>query len=416
MNIWLVNPFDPLPGDVEQPGRYATLAGMLAERGHKLTWWTSSFSHRFKRPVGQQAVLDGCREVGIEPAFLPSPPYQRNVSLARLRNHRVLAQAFRAMAPAHAPPDVVVASSPPPGLALEAMKLAALGRARAVLDVQDLWPDTFERLLPWPVRPLAKAALRPMHRQFRQAARLADAIVGVADEYATAARDRSGRSDQQVLTIPIGIDLEGFDTAAQGKASADQHCQFTKAPGQIWLVYSGSLSRSYDCLTIIRAAAILKDRGDLRFFITGRGELELRARGLIRQQGLSNVTLTGFMEFGPWARLLRTCDIGFNAAFPEAKIFLPNKVFYYFAAGLAVFNTVPGQCSEIISRGSCGLDYRAGDAQSCAAAIRALVDDPAKLQAMRSASRRLAAEVYDREILYTRYMNLIDRLGGAMTA
>jgi len=48
MLIWIVNPFDPLPGEFFKPGRYATLADILIRNGYKVTWWSSNFFHATK--------------------------------------------------------------------------------------------------------------------------------------------------------------------------------------------------------------------------------------------------------------------------------------------------------------------------------------------------------------------------------
>ena len=410
MNIWLVNPFDPLPGDPEQEGRYATLATMLAQRGHAIAWWTSSFSHRFKRPVDQAALTARCRPRGIESHFLSAPPYQKNVSVARVWNHYALMKAFhRAAARSRSRPDVVIASSPPPGLAMTAVTTAHTLGARAILDVQDLWPETFTRLLPGPLRPLGATALWPMHWAAQKAARRADALVGVADAYVQRALELSHRADQRTAMIPLGIDLAVFDAAA----SRGKQPELTKPPGDIWLAYTGSLSRSYDPLTILQAAEYFRNNPTgrrLRFFITGRGELLSAAQRQVESRGLNNVTLSGFLDFDAWAHLLSQCDIAFNASFPDAMIFLPNKIFYYLAAGAAVLNTIPGQCSRLVKDGACGADYAAGDAAGCVGAIRRLLEMPPRLADMRRAARRLAERVYDRRILYQPYVELIESL------
>ena len=98
MNLWLVNPFDPLPGDAEQEGRYASLVSHLLTAGHEVTWWTSAFSHRFKKPLDTAAIAEVCEKPGLTVRFLSAPPYRRNVSLARVRNHRALAREFGAAA------------------------------------------------------------------------------------------------------------------------------------------------------------------------------------------------------------------------------------------------------------------------------------------------------------------------------
>ena len=50
LSIWIVNPFDDIPGEGLPPLRYWSLARVLAGRGHDVTWWTAAWSHRRKAP------------------------------------------------------------------------------------------------------------------------------------------------------------------------------------------------------------------------------------------------------------------------------------------------------------------------------------------------------------------------------
>jgi len=407
MLIWLVNPFDPLPGDSEQEGRYATLARLLVDKGHKVIWWTSSFSHRFKKPVDQRAVTAVCKAIGISLRFLSVPPYHRNVSLKRLWNHYLLAICFRkAVREEPDRPNVVLASVPPPMLAREASKFAKQCTAKVVIDVQDLWPETFFRAVPNFLQPLFRESIMLWYKTARNVYSAADAIVGVADAYVNRAI-KLGGPKKVTATIPLGIDLDKFQTAAQG-----QYEELTKPAGEIWLAYTGSLSRSYDCLTLVRAFAKVHKtlHATTRLFITGQGELGQKLQQIIHKQALTNVTLTGFLDFNRWAYLLNQCDIGFNASFPEAMIYLPNKIFYYFAAALAVLNTIPGQCSQIIHEGHCGLSYQAGNVESCAQAVEQIVNNREELAIMQRNSRHLAQTRYNRKVVYPQYVALIEQV------
>jgi glycosyltransferase involved in cell wall biosynthesis len=409
MIIWLVNPFDPLPGDPEQEGRYATLARLLAAKGHSLTWWTSSFSHRFKRDLDRRAINTACEQIGIEIRFLAAPSYQRNVGIRRLWNHWLLSTRFRKMAESERTrPDVIIASMPPPMLLDQAVHFAKKYGAKAIVDVQDLWPETFYRLGPKPARPLLYTLLLPWRKAAYKAYRAADALVGVADAYVNRAVELAG-TKKITACIPLGIDLAAFDAAVAGGICKE----FTKPAGELWFVYAGSLNVSYDCLTVVRGFA--KATGSwnrpTRLFITSRGVLRGKVEEIIRREKLTNVTLTGFLDFSRWAYLISQCDAGFNPSCSEAMIYLPNKLFYYFAAGLAVLNTISGQCSRIIREGNCGLDYEAGNVDSCAKAIEQVVDNRENLATFQQNSRPLAETRYDRRLLYTQYAHLIERLG-----
>ena len=408
MKVWLVNPFDPLPDDPEQEGRYATLARMLAAAGHEVTWWTSRFSHRFKAPVDAGRITHACKDLGVSVRFLDAPAYSQNVSLARLKNHRILARQFAARAGTEPAPDVVCASAPPPRLTQRAAEFGKACGAKVIVDVQDLWPETFRRLAPRLLRPLADIVLSHLAKASRSAYAMADAIVGVADGYVERAVGLGG-GKPVTQTIPLGVDLAAFDAAAV-RGRCERH---TRPDDAVWLAYTGSLSRSYDPLTILRAFTRLRDRLDrpAKLFITGRGELTDEARRLAA--GADDVELTGFMDFDEWAYLLSECNVGFNASFPEAMIYLPNKIFYYLAAGCAVLNTIGGQCSRIVREAECGRDYTAGDVDSCADAVERAVNDPSATEAMGSAARRQAETTYDRRVLYPKYVELIERVAGA---
>ena len=292
-------------------------------------------------------------------------------------------------------------------LAREALHAAKRLGAAGIVDIQDLWPETFDRLAPTAFRPLARLALRPLARAARTAYAAANAIVGVADAYVARGSELSGGTPATAM-FPLGVDLADFDAAAtRGRCE-----RFTKPKDELWLAYTGSLNRSYDCLTVIRAFAIAAGRVErpMRLLVTGRGELAGAARRIVDHEHLDNVSLTGFLDFPQWAFLLSQCDVGFNACLPEALIHLPNKIFYYLAGGAAVLNTIPGQCSRIVKEAACGLDYTAGDADGCAATIARLAEDDDLRGAMQQASRQLAETTYDRKVFMPRYVAFIEKV------
>ena len=400
MKVWLVNPFDPLPGEVEQLGRYAHLAAALRDAGHQVLWWSSSFWHRFKREVDADAVRAGAQAFGIEVRLVPTPPYQKNVSLTRMRSHRAYGQRFLDLAINEPPPDVILASSPPLESAFHAARLGEKWNVPAIIDIQDQWPDNFARVMPRPLRLVSRLLFRRYYTLEREACIRAAGIVGVAQGYLDRGIEVGGHKKHEGV-FPLGVSLKEVDEAIERGAVVGK-AKWAKPDDQVWLLYSGSLSYNYDFLTIIHAARKAKARfGDrVRFIITGQGELAEKGRRLVQTHSLSNVTMTGFLDFDEWAYLISQVDAGFNAAFPDALIYFPNKIFYYLAAGAAVLNTIPGQCAEVVEQGECGLSYTAGDAEGCFRVIERLVDNPQERRAMGIAARRLAEKKYDRAIVY----------------
>jgi glycosyltransferase involved in cell wall biosynthesis len=79
------------------------------------------------------------------------------------------------------------------------------------------------------------------------------------------------------------------------------------------------------------------------------------------------------------------------------ELTLPNKLFEYMMAGLAVVAPDLPSVGTFVEREGVGITYRAGDAAALGAAIRRLAEDPALLAACSDRARRLALESYNAE-------------------
>jgi len=407
MQVWLVNPFDPCPGGPEQLGRYAHLVRALRDAGHGVVWWSSTFSHRFKSEVDAPSLQRQAASWGVELRLIPTPPYRSNVSWRRLWSHLIYARRFRQLAQDAEHPDLILASSPPLEAAGEAARLGRCWDVPTIIDIQDRWPDAFVRVLPRAARGLSRLILRPWYRAERRAYRRADGIIGVARGYVERGLAVGGEKKYRGV-LPIGVHLGDVDEAVTRGTKTYGH-RWAKPDDRIWMIYSGSLSRNYDFLTVIRAAILSKQRfgGRVRFLITGQGHLAEKARRIIKREKLDNVEMCGFLDFEEWAYLVSQADAGFNASFADALIYMPNKFFFYLAAGLALLNTIPGQCAELISKHHCGLSYQPGDTDACFASIRKLVEAPEDLRRMQAASRHLAETGFDRRIIDREFVKFL---------
>jgi glycosyltransferase involved in cell wall biosynthesis len=122
--IWIVNPFDQLPNETDVPLRYWALCRTFAQQGHDVVWWSSDFSHLTKSKRSACPDTDG-----FSVRLIETPPYTKNISFARLKNHKAFAQGFYrdAMAGLESgelkAPDRIVVSLPPLGVAEQAFRI-----------------------------------------------------------------------------------------------------------------------------------------------------------------------------------------------------------------------------------------------------------------------------------------------------
>jgi glycosyltransferase involved in cell wall biosynthesis len=424
LTVWLVNPFDDIPGEDLPPLRYWTLARILAARGHDVTWWSGTWSHRRK---AVRAVPLGIREdEGFSVRLVATPPYTKNVSIARLRSHREFGRTFERLANEAVAsrqlerPDIIVASLPPLESPEAALRLARRMDATLVVDVQDLWPETFERLVPGPAfirKPLTSLLFGGMHRRRRELLAAADGTSTATHTYAdTVLRDAP--TDRPRHVCYVGAYLQEF--AAPPRAidpvppagGATTAAAATFEP--IQCVYAGSLGTGQDLDALVAAARALSTAGTgAVLHVAGTGPLEpmLRAAAAA-QRGSCELQVHGLLPRGGYVKLLASCDVGLVLVKPESLVAVPNKAADYAAAGLALVNALPGELAGLIETHAAGVSYAAGDGGSLARAITDLAADRRRLLALRAGARRLAAAAFDRESTYPAFVDWLETLTG----
>jgi len=371
MNVAVVNPFDPLPGEGFRPGRYGALCRALAARGHRVRWYSSSFWHEFKRRRDEAAVRQAAAEAGFEVTLVASPGYARNTSLGRLRDHAALTRRMRRLWRGGTDrPGVIVVSLPPPSLGAAAADWAERTGARLVVDVQDLWPETFRRFWPRPLRRLNGAVFAGVARDVRRACRRADAVTGVARGYVEHVRPHL-RAGTPTEVLPLGVDLEAFDSGVRPPEAFG----LNKPEGQRWLFLGGAIRSHIDVTGVAEMMAELARRGrrDVKLVVAAAEETTGPLRAEIERLALKDVRLLGYRPYDQFASVAAAADVGLCPLRAEAMVFLPNRVFDYFAAGLPVLSSLPGELAELLAAHDAGLTVAPGDPADWADAAERLL-------------------------------------------
>jgi glycosyltransferase involved in cell wall biosynthesis len=165
--------------------------------------------------------------------------------------------------------------------------------------------------------------------------------------------------------------------------------------------------------TLIRAAAILKNRG--RAFtcvIVGRGPEEDMLRELIRSFELEQtVLMIGRREDVP--EVVAAFDV---AVLPSDWEGMPLALIEYMAAGAPIVATAVGGVPELIHDGEQGLLVQPGDPEALADALERMLADPAFARRLGDAARARQQAEYDLDIVVKRleriFVDLYDRSHG----
>ena len=210
-----------------------------------------------------------------------------------------------------------------------------------------------------------------------------------------------GMPPERTIAIPNGIRLEPF-------ASADAHPYAQRIPG---IVMVARFSRQKDHATLLRAAALLRERGlqpPLLFAGGGKALHRKPLEQLAAQLGLAEqARFLGVHRDVP--ALLMQHQLAVLSTHYEG---MPLALIEGMAAGCSVLGSdVPG-VREVISDGVDGRLVAEGDPVALADALEALLCDPDTAARLAAAARAAAVERHSRELMNRRYEELFLALAG----
>ena len=384
MKVWINNPFDLLPGEGGRLQRFALLTQALARAGHDVLWFSSNWCHlrKCRRKAPETETLRRILELKegegrVEIRLIDTPSYTRNISFRRIWSHRRYAMAWPETA-GEERPDLIVVSMPPMGTA----RVAQRWKVPVVIDLQDLWPETFYQALPGFLRSWGPQLFAPMRRSMMRQYRKAAGIALVTDGY----RERTGRDDCR--TFPLGVPLSAWREKEIGRC--------------ITICYVGNLGCSYRISVCLEALRKLKAEGlPVLLEVAGEGPLRTQIQEGIRA-GLP-IRFHGVLKGNELNLLLDRSEIGVVPMQAAMGVGIPNKIFDYAAHGVAIVNGLRGESERLVEAYGAGVNYEVDSVDSLVNALRRLIVNRTLLAASCRASRRLAEERFDAARIYPGY-------------
>ena len=403
MLVWLITVGEPLPSDRsdERPLRTGLLASALVEQGHQVVWWASTFDHNHKvRRFSENTQIRISDRLVLE--LLDGRAYSRNISPARLGNHRDVAQNFSSVSASRPQPDVIVCSLPTIELTLAAARYARSRDVALLSDVRDLHPDVYFQIVPPFLRPAVRLGLWPVYQELRKALRAAAGIIGITPSFLQWGLDRAGRRRREDDAV-FGFgypDLPVTSSAEEGAAKRLVALGVDPSKRIIWFV--GTYNRWIDLAPSIEVARALQNENDQRFqfVFSGRGDYAARWHQL--SAGVRSVVFTGWittpeiawMRSRSWAGLA-AYRLGFNG--------VGNKIIEYMAGGLPVLLGMGEDSALMLKELDCGEAYDPRDPRGLRSIIDRWSADGRLHARLSSNARRAYEERYSAAKVYGEY-------------
>jgi glycosyltransferase involved in cell wall biosynthesis len=329
------------PG-AESPGSRQpfTFSKFLAQRGHQVT------------VVAADSNLDtGLREEPVDLMVegggrlrilrLLSLSGGRGSNAARLKAYLsfMLAAAGRGMLLPR--PDVILGSIQPLFTGLAALGVARLRGVPFVLEVRDLWPDALEvkgAMTGWKAVPLHWIA----NRLYRDADRIVTLTPGIRMELL-----KKGVSRRKIDVFPNGFDSDLFQTSEGTRAAVRERYGWGN---DFVAIYTGSFTEVTAVEVMVRAAAQLLHRQNIRFELFGNGPTKAQVMSLAQSLKLENVHFHDSVPKRETPGLLAAADVALMCLFksPLIHIYFENKFMDYMGAGKPILAAMEGEQARLI--------------------------------------------------------------------
>lgn len=262
----------------------------------------------------------------------------------------------------------------------------------AIYERYSLWSDAGARLRAATGLPLVLEVNAPLraeaarHRRLGDdaiAARIEAAQLAAADQVAVVSQPLAhyvtahGADPARVHVLPNAVDPQHFHPAVRG---GDVRARYG-LHGRTVVGFAGRMRPWHDGPTLLRAFQRLHAT-DLAYHLLLVGEMAPELLAAIEAAGLASaVTCTGPVPHREVPEHLAAMDVAVSshaaAEAGETFYFSPLKLFEYLACGVPTVAADVGQPGELIRPGHNGYLYPPGDDAALAAAIQALVADPA---------------------------------------
>ena len=372
MKIWYVSLYEPLPINGKNVRKMRTgwiCDGLLKEKNN-VELWIPGFDHLEHKNFKEESVFEEL-ENGLSIQYIKGIKYKTDTSIKRIFHHKCLANEFKKIANSrNSKPDLIITQIPCLELAEAVIKFANKNKIPSILDIRDLWPDIYKKILPNKLKWAYKFIFFREILRLKYNKKKATEISAISQSYLSWAEKHSKRKLNSKNIFYIGYKKP---PSKNFNYSWEDFLYERNIPiKKKYIIFSGTFCKSYDFSPIIKASEILKKKNykDYYFLIAGKGELP---EDLLNQINNSNdVHFLGWLNQEELSFCLKNSHVGLAPYSKDALMSIPNKFFEYLAYGLPIISSLNSEMKILIKNKKLGYYYKSESPESLAKAIISL--------------------------------------------
>ncbi len=299
------------------------------------------------------------------------------------------------------PPACAIGTSPTFFAAMAARACARRHGVPYIMEVRDLWPAIFVDL--GVIR--NRAAISLLERWEMSLYRAAVRIVTVTESFRRNLIER-GIPAGKVVTITNGADTDYWQPNPDGDMALRNTLGFCE---KFVVLYIGAHGISQGLGVLLKAADRLRNEAKVQFIMVGEGAERAKLMAESERLGLKNVRFLDPVEKANVRDYYTMADVCLVPLrnIPLFDTFIPSKMFEIMSVGRPIVASVRGEAAEILQRSGAALVVAPEDDGAVAAAIGALLGDPARCAAMGQRGRDFVIAHYSRRELARRYLEVL---------
>ncbi len=375
----------------ESSSRLFKLRKILIDNDIKFDLVTTNFNHATKKEFQKSTKEESIIHLNV-------PKYKTNISIKRFYSHTIFAFQLLRYLFKNGKNYYIIYSTVPTSLsALICVVYSKLNKKRIIVDVIDLWPESFSILLPF--SNFLKYFLFPWYLTSFSVYRFADKLFTESKKYREYVQNFS---KEKVEYVNLGVDVELVAKNIQkGNSAIKKNNDF------VYICYGGSLGNSYDFDVILDSLKLLKKNNysKFHFVFIGDGDKREYIQKKILEFDLP-ASITGRLSYADFIKTLSECDIGINTFLKDTEVVYSYKFNDYVSVGLAVLNNLKGETSDLIIKHNIGsnFDYEEDKLYD---KIKNLLDNKELLKKMKHNSLNFTKDFLDYKQEYKKYINFI---------
>ena len=348
-NIWFINEHDAPPEFEKTRRRYDMCKYLLRLGKYKLHIICGAFLHGSQNKYAYDKNQKKNLNIdGVDVHILKGVKYSSNIK----RIFSMLIFMLRVIFfkfPKDDKPDIIYGSSPHLFAALGALILAKKNKAKYILEIRDLWPETWVQM-----KIIKKNGI--IHKFFLKLEKYlyekADKVIFLGENFNYILS--LGIDKNKVYTISNGVDLEEFDKNMSSPIKLNAE--------KFNITYTGSIGTANNLDELLDLAKLI-DNDAIIFNIVGRGPLKEHLENRIQEEKISNIRFYDPIDKTLVPSLLRSSQ-ALIILLLDIELYQvgisPNKLFEYFASSRPILfygNTV----SDYVARSNSGISVPAGE-------------------------------------------------------